>query len=245
MTTFRTLAISFLILSIASLSVIVGISMSRSSVGFTFLPLALVLVLATGWTILSAIRGRRWALVAFMLASVIVMATSFRVKEGAAGTIDLVSVLKFSIYFSAFLIGSFALVRTHQSFLRPPGAYMVLYGLWAAATAFVSPIPVFTLGAVFGLFAWMVVAVAISEHFSEREILLVLLMSLAAYVVVSWFLYFAFPEIAISYDDFGGTARFTGVAGGPNQAGQMAALYLVVLFAYCVGGHGFTGKYAP
>ena len=243
MTALRTLVIPFLILTTASLALVIGINMSRMSAIFAFLPLALFLGLAAAWLVISAVRGQRWALAAFIFVSIIVMATDFRDRE-VRGEIDFVSYMKFSFFFVAFVIGFFALVRTYRSFLQPPGIFMILYGSWAAITAFVSPTPIFTLGAVFALFAWMLVAVTISEHFSEREILLVLLMSLAVYVVISWFLYLAFPELGIQYS-FYGAERFTGLAGSPNQGGQIAALYLVVLFAYCVGGYGFAGKYAP
>ena len=96
------------------------------------------------------------------------------------------------------LYGLLFLPCTLPRLLSFPGAWTVLFGLWALVTVPFSVSPLFSASAVFALWCIVLFAPAVVMHLGEQRTLQVLLNALLCFVAVNWLLYFFVPSLGRS-----------------------------------------------
>ncbi|MGP1395799.1 MAG: O-antigen ligase family protein [Inquilinaceae bacterium] len=207
-----------------------GLHSSEGTLGFALLPMILLMGGVAALVLLQAAIGNRGALIAFMMVALFLMMSQFRPEGSFTTGIDAQSAAKFVIIVLAFGIGAAALRSSYHLLLRPVVLIALLYCGWAAFTVVVSPTPGRTIGAAFALMAWLLIAHAIGARLSERDILVLILRTVALFIIVSWILFLFVPSMGAAVT--GDIVRMTGLGGKPNNLSQIAYIYLIALSAY-------------
>ena len=228
--------VPLLILFLGVLAAAAGLSLSDRSPAFALAPALIALLLIGGYAAISVTEGQRWPLVLIFLLCVVLFTVSFRppdreVVAAATKQRDLQSYAKFAFLLLVFAVGVVSFNRITEILLTTTGKLLALYASFAALSFLYSITPTTTLGASFGIVAWMLFAAVLTQRFEEDEILNLILTSLAMVILASWVIYLAFPELGRFKMTLGNSIRFTGVTDRPNNAGGIAATYIAV-FAY-------------
>ena len=227
----RDAVIVSLVLFVAAVCTVVGVTLSERSLAFALSPMAVFAGVAFFAFVLAAMEGRQWPLLVVFLIAILIFSTAFRLDGQAGRTgFDLVSFARLGIFLAAFALGLRGLVGSYHVFLRSPGALLLAYWAWTFISAAYSNNPTYTLAASFGLLAWIFFGASMAERFSKAEILVTILLSCSIFVYVSWILFLFVPVLGQFYTGGEGRiVRFIGLAGQPNQAGQICAVYLLSL----------------
>jgi exopolysaccharide production protein ExoQ len=179
-----------------------------------------------------AIAGGGRALLIWMACSIAVISLGLPFPGSAQ------SILKFAIICGAFALGVVGSSDGSKLLNTPLGITILLYWFWTLVSVFISATPFYTLGSSFALIAWILFGAAVAARCGARELHVALLAGTSIFLVGSWILYLLVPEVGTTTFVSGEktVTRFTGLAGSPNGAGQMAALHLVVFASLYASG---------
>jgi O-antigen ligase len=179
-----------------------------------------------------AIAGGRRPLLIWLACSIVVISLGLPFPGSAQ------AIIKFAVICGAFALGVIASSHGSKLLSTPLGITILLYWSWTLVTVFISTIPFYTLGSSFALIAWILFGAAIAARCGARELHLALLAGTSVFLVGSWTAYLLVPEVGTTTFVSGEktVTRFTGLAGSPNGAGQMAALHIVVFASLCASG---------
>lgn len=238
MTDTRETVIVGLVLLLAAVSTAVGVSLSEQSLAFALSPMAVLVVAAAVLFAFAVISGRKWPVALVFIIAILVFNTAFRTEglEGRKAGFDAVSFMRFGVFLSAFAVGVVAIAKTYTLLLRPPGIYVFLYWCVAFLSFVYSRDSIYTLAAAFGLLAWISLATTMAQRFTLRELLISILGACTVFICLSWVFYLFVPELGrFATGGEGDIIRFIGIAGQPNAAGQIMAIYIVSLVCLYVG----------
>ena len=179
-----------------------------------------------------AVAGGRRTLLIWIACSIVIVSLALPLLGGAQ------PILKFGVICGAFALGVAGLSDGSKVLNTPLGRIILLYWFWTLVSVFISATPFYTLGSSFALIAWILFAAAVATRCGAKELHLALLAGTSVFLVASWIVYLFAPEIGtttfISARRM--VTRFTGLAGSPNGAGQMATLHLVVFASLYASG---------
>ncbi len=226
---------AWVVLAVAALG---GIALTPYSTAFAMGPAILLGLAGIGLGVIALIQGWRPAMGVLLGIALLVFASNIRGEvEGspnAGQAFDAASAAKLGLFALALVCGLGMLPRTLPRLLSRPGIFLSLFVAWATITAPLSLAPIYSLGMVFGMVAWLVFGAAVGERFEMTEIALVLMLALSAFLTGSLFMYFFVPELGQFFTL--GAYRLKGLASTPNEAAQMAAIFLICGVAYVMGG---------
>jgi exopolysaccharide production protein ExoQ len=179
-----------------------------------------------------AIAGGRGALLAWIACCIVIVSLGLPFPGSAQ------SMLKFAVICGAFALGVIGFNDGSKLLKTPLGMIILIYWFLTLLTMFISATPFYTLGSSFALIAWILFAAAAAARCGARELHLALLTGTSVLLVGSWFVYVLVPEIGTTTFVSGRktVARFIGLAGSPNGAGQIAALHLMVFASLYASG---------
>jgi O-antigen ligase len=179
-----------------------------------------------------AIAGGRRTLLVWIACSIVVVSLGVPFLGGAQ------PIVKFGVICGAFALGVVGLSDGSKLLNTPLGISVLLYWFWTLVSMFISTTPFYTVGSSFALIAWILFGATAAARCGAKELHLALLAGTSVFLVVSWIAYVLAPEIATTTFISGErmVTRFTGLAGSPNGAGQIAALHLVVFASLYASG---------
>ena len=238
MTGIREAMIIVPVLFVAAVCTVAGVSLSEQSLVFALSPMAILVGCAAVLFVFDVLTERKWPLALIFVMAILIFNSAIRTEalEARRAAFDAVSFMRLGVFLSAFAVGLVAIAKTYTQLLRPPGIHIFLYWCLAFLSFLYSSDPTYTLGAAFGLLAWIILAVTMAQRFTLRELLITTLGACAAFIYLSWVLYLFVPSLGQFVT--GGEShivRFIGLAGQPNAAGQIMAIYLVTLVCFYVG----------
>jgi O-antigen ligase len=108
------------------------------------------------------------------------------------------SLLRLCLCAACGFYGLLFLPCTLPRLLSFPGAWTLLFGLWALVTVPLSVSPMFSASAAFALWCIILFAPAVVTHLGEQRTLTVLLRALLCFVAINWLLYFFVPSLGRS-----------------------------------------------
>ena len=155
----------------------------------------------------------------------------FRVIDVEQFTFDWQVGLRLAVCMACGLYGLWQLPQTQGDFRRAPGIWVVLFGVWALMTAPLALQPAHALGATAALGCMILFVPAVLRRLAGRQVLLLILGTLLAFVAASWATYFAVPQLGRTQfvtPDLQVQYRLGGLAHA-NALGRVTALLIVVL----------------
>ncbi len=123
--------------------------------------------------------------------------------------------------------------RTHDTLLRFPGVWSVLFGAWATFTLLFAVQKLFAIAACLALWCMVFFIPAVLIQLGGRRTTVLVAVTLTVYMVVSWFLYFAFPYLGrtpYTMPDLSIVYRMGGL-GHANSTGRLASLGIAMVLA--------------
>ena len=204
------------------------------------LPLVLAIVCVAALVLLYACAGSPPALIAFLFVAIFVNDALFRVREPGDLGMDWQQALKFGLWAGAGAVGLVHLRQTWRSLVRPMPAIILVYLGIALASSIYSAAPIYSLGTAFGALSMLLLAAAAFETLTEKQFLLTFALSLCAFVLAGWVVFFAIPQLGRSpfiTADGSIIERICGLAGQANALGCTLAVLLGVLFLLWWRGH--------
>lgn len=217
--------------SVAAFCVVMGLLIWASSENdaFVYAPLAISVLLSLGWVVFEACRGREWAIGLYFGILVFMVNISLRTREIGPVALDWQSGLKFLVWSIALVIGLCCLTRARLPLAAAHNRLFLLYALLALASTIYSISPIYTLGSALGLLGLFLFSIAAAQALSMRQIALITVVSLGAFLLVSWIVDLSFPGFnrATSWSIYGTVERMGGIAAHPNQLAKSTAIFAV------------------
>ena len=204
------------------------------------MPLVLAVVAAAALVLLYACFGSPAALIAFLFVAIFVNDALFRVREPGDLGLDWQNALKFGLWAGAAAVGIVHLPQSWRMLARPMPAILLAYLGIALVSSIYSAAPSYTFGTAFGMLSLLLLAAAAFVTLTEKQFLLTFALSLCAFVLAGWVVYFAIPELGRSpfiTADGAVIERICGLAGQANALGCTLATLLGVLFLLWWRGH--------
>lgn len=154
-----------------------------------------------------------------------------RVADVEQFSFDWQVALRFGMCALCGLYGLYHLPRTGDQLVRFPGAFCLLFGVWALATVPFSIDAAYSFGACVALWCMMLFAPAVLQQLGERRLVLATIVALLLYLGVSWIVSFLFPEFGrMEYVGANREMKFRlGGLNHPNGLGRQAALAVAML----------------
>ena len=214
--------------------------LGQSAAMLVVMPLVLAVVAVAGLVLLYACFGSPAALIAFLFVAIFVNDALFRVREPGDLGLDWQNALKLGLWAGAAAVGVVHLPRSWRMLARPMPAILLSYLGIALVSSIYSAAPSYSFGTAFGMLSLMLLAAASFVTLTEKQFLLTFALSLCAFVVAGWGVYFAIPELGRSpfiTADGAIIERICGLAGQANALGCTLATLLGVLFLLWWRGH--------
>jgi hypothetical protein len=180
----------------------------------------------------SACTGSRAALVAYVALVVFITDAAFRSREAGATAADWQSLLKFAVWLGAGLIGYFQMGPLRHLLNSPSAAWLLAFVVVCLLSSVYSLTPAYSLGCGLALLSLYAFARALVRRLSEADILWTLVVTLTAFLVIGWVIYYESPTLGALRErtDEGVVLRMSGIAGHPNGLGTLSAIQLGAIF---------------
>ncbi len=232
-------------IAVLAIALCAGISLlalyaSRDMAALVVLPLALMLCLVAGVVMLFACAGSAPALMAFLFVLVFVNDALFRVREPGDLGLDWQNAMKFGLWAGAAAIGLAHLGRSWRLFMQPTVGLILVYLGIALTSSIYSAAPNYSFSTAFGALGMLLCAGAMAVALTEKQLLLTCCLSLCAFVLAGWVVYFVIPELGRSpfiTADGSLIERICGLAGQANALGCSLAVLLALVFLLWYRGH--------
>jgi exopolysaccharide production protein ExoQ len=190
-----------------------------------YLPLAVIACVLGSWLVLAAAFGSPIAIMIYFGAVAFITDAQFRVRGAGDISTDWQSALKFLIWIGAGVIGCTHLPPLGEMLRRPGSACLLAYIVVAIASSVYSPVPGYSFGCALALFCLFAFAYALTTRLTEGQILWTLLLSLTAFNIVGWIVFFAVPDLGTTaaWTTSGMMMRMCGLAGQATNLGAVCA----------------------
>lgn len=196
---------------------------------FAYAPLAILGLGALSWVVVSACRGRAWAMGTYLGILVFMANASFRSRNVGDFEVDWQSGLKFFIWSFALLIGLCCLANVRLLFRAAHNRLYLIYVLYALASTIYSVSPLYTLASAIGMLGVFLFSVVAAHALGMKQIALITVGALAAFILASWVVDLTLPEYSrtTSWSVYGTVERMGGIAVHPNFLGKSTAVFAV------------------
>ncbi len=219
------------ILSFAALSA-VAIQLSDQASWVIFTPLIAIGLIVGLWITARAVSGSTSAIITYLVLVVFISDAQFRARgAGEIGT-DWQSLLKFALWIGAGAIGLANAPPLRSWAGRFGPACWLAYAVMAMISSSYAPAPVYSFGCAFALLCLLPFTLALITKLSESQFLWTLTLTLAAFLVIGWVVYYENPRLGTSefWTYRGIELRMCGIAGQANNLGSVCAKYLGAVF---------------
>lgn len=224
-------------LGVAGLAVLLGTAGAGQVPLAPMLPLGLGIAVLAAWLVLRAMAGSRPAIIIYFAMLAFVIDAQFRVRGAGDIQSDWQSMLKFALWLGAGAIGATHMPPLPALLSRPGSALWLLYIVIALLSAVYSPIPGYSFGCAFALLCLFAFSFALTSRLTEAEILWTLGLTLAAFCLAGWVVFYVYPELGTSpFWTYGGMyLRMCGLAGQANNLGAICSkgIGCAFLLWYC------------
>jgi len=204
-----------------------------------FLPLMLIGMLVVLWVISRAIAGSTSAIIAYLALVLFITDGAFRVRGAGDIATDWQSALKFALWTGAGIIGVAHMPRLSTLLGRTGPACWLAYIVMAMVSASYAPAPAYSFGCAFSLLCLLAFAFAITTKLTESQFLSTLVITLTAFLLVGWVVYYKDPALGTSQFTINGgpiVTRMAGIAGQADNLGSVCAKYLGAIFLLWMSG---------
>lgn len=194
------------------------------------LAFALVAMAAAGFVAVGILSGQRWAFFTFLAAVLFLVNASFRFGGGGSLEADWQTVLKVSVYALGAVLSAIMLKHA-VPLLRGPTSLVTGFAAVTLVSTLYSPVPFFTLYASMTMVALTVIATAVPQYLSERDVLTCLMIATGLHMLLALALLALAPSLVLEYWSMQGsdTARLIGATRHANMLGRLACLYILSL----------------
>ncbi len=188
-----------------------------------FIPLGVVLLGIAGWIVAAAFAGSPAAIITYLAVVVFLTDGQFRVRDAGDIDTDWQSLLKFAVWAGAGVIGAGHMPPLDKLLSRPGSACWLAYIFFALISCIYSPVPGYSLGCAFALLCLFAFSFAVITKLSEAQFLWTLSLTLTAFCLVGWVVFYAYPALGTSVAwTYGGIYyRMCGIAGQANNLGSV------------------------
>lgn len=225
-----------------------SLQLGQSTAVLVVLPVVLAVLIAAGLVLFYACFGSPSALMTFLFVAIFVNDALFRVREPGDLGLDWQNALKFGLWAGAAAVGIVHLPQSWRMLARPMPAILLTYLGIAFLSSIWSEAPAYSFSTAFGMLSLLLMAAAAYVTLTEKQFLLTFALSLCAFVLAGWAVYFAVPELGRSpfiTADGAVIERICGLAGQANALGCTLATLLGVLFLLWWRGHCGLLSVAP
>ena len=190
-----------------------------------FIPLGLVAIGLAGWLVLAAACGSPMAIMLYFGALAFLTDAQFRVRGAGEISGDWQSALKFLVWMGAGIIGFAHMPSLRTLLAKPASACCLAYVIVALMSSAYSPVPGYSFGCALALLCLFAFSYSLTTRLSEAQLLWTLLLSLTAFNIGGWFVFFANPDLGTSmaWTNSGFVFRMCGLAGQANNLGMVCA----------------------
>lgn len=197
-----------------------------------FIPLGVVLLGIAAWVVAAAFTGSTSAIIAYLAVVVFVTDGQFRVRDAGDIDMDWQSLLKFAVWAGAGVIGAGHLPSLDRLLGRTGSACWLAYIVFALLSCVYSPVPGYSLGCAFALLCLFAFSFAVITKLSESQLLWTLSLTLTAFCLVGWVVFYTYPALGTSVAwTYGGIYyRMCGIAGQANNLGAVCIKAIGVAF---------------
>lgn len=217
-----------------------SLAVGRDQPALLVLPLALAGCAAAAIILLYACCGSAPATIAFLAVLIFVNDALFRVREPGDLGLDWQNAMKFALWAGAAAIGVGQLGRSWRLLRGLPVKLVLIWLGIDLLSSFYSASPSYSFSTAFGAGAMLLLAAALAEILTEKQALLTLALSLCAFVLAGWVVYYAIPALGRSpfiTADGSIVERLSGLAGQANALGCSLAVFLAATFLLWYRGH--------
>lgn len=188
-----------------------------------FIPLGVVLLGIAGWIVAAAFAGSPAAIMTYLTVVVFLTDGQFRVRNAGDIDTDWQSLLKFVVWAGAGVIGAGHMPPLDKLLSRIGPACWLAYIALALISCLYSPVPGYSLGCAFALLCLFAFSYAVITRLTEAQLLWTLSLTLTAFCLVGWVVFYVYPELGTSAAwTYGGFYyRMCGIAGQANNLGAV------------------------
>jgi O-antigen ligase len=222
-------------LAAAGLTLIwVAIASRLGDIG-VLLPIAMLLSLGVGYVVWQAsILQERWALLAILVLSSVLLSISFRIREQGDVGLDWQNGTKIVVW-GLMLATCLPHARQLSFFLADPVLMCFFsFGIICLISAAYSVVPLVSAMSAIGILAYMCFACLLVRKIPPKTLFLVLIWTFTGFCIVNLLSYFVIPDVAnyqidpVNNPSF---VRFRGISGHPNLLGRIASVFALLIFA--------------
>lgn len=188
-----------------------------------FIPLGLVLLGIAAWIVAQAFAGSPAAIIAYLAIVVFLTDGQFRVRTAGEIDTDWQSLLKFVVWAGAGVIGAGHMPPLDKLLGRTGPACWLAYIAVALTSCLYSPVPGYSLGCAFALLCLFAFSFAVTARISETQLLWTLSLTLTAFCLVGWVVFYTYPALgtSVAWTYSGIYYRMCGIAGQSNNLGTV------------------------
>jgi O-antigen ligase len=180
----------------------------------------------------SACAGNRAALIAYV--SLLTFMTDSMLHHRAVGETgaDWQSLMKCVIWLGAGVIGYFQIPTLRRLTTSPAAVSMLAFVVVSLLSGLYSPTPVYSFGCALSLFSLYVFSGALVSKLSETEFLWAIVLTLTAFLMIGWVVYYESPPFATAeeWSPGGVILRMSGITGQANNLGAVCDIQLGAVF---------------
>lgn len=230
--------------AVVGASLLATLAYAPSAPWAAFVPLGVVLLGIAAWIVAMAFAGSPAAITAYLAVVVFLTDGQFRVRGAGDIDMDWQSLMKFAVWTGAGVIGAGHMPPLDKLLGRIGPACWLAYIAVALVSSIYSPVPGYSFGCAFALLCLFAFSFAVVARLSEARLLWTLLLTLTAFCLVGWVVFYAYPDLGTSAAwTYGGIYyRMCGLAG---QAANLGAVCIKDIGAAFLLWHAGRSRLLP
>jgi O-antigen ligase len=220
-------AVAVLALAVAAAGTLID-----NAVWAVAVPFGLSVLLCAAWLIVCAMSGSKPAIILYLSLIVFITDGAFRFRGAGEIGADWQNMMKFALWAGAGAIGFAHMPPIRQIFSRPGPACTLAFIAAAIVSTLYSPVAGYTAGCALALLCFFAFSYALVSRLTETEILWTIVVTLTAFLLVGWVVYYENPALGTSETWVNDVIqlRMAGIAGQANNLGASCAKFLGALF---------------
>jgi O-antigen ligase len=198
------------------------------------LPAGIALTSATTFIFWQAALRKHWALLTVLVGAVFLLDISFRSRGVGDPGLDWQNGAKLLTWGGMMAICVLNASRVTRFFTEPVMMALGCYCIICLISAACSPVPLVTATAAIGTTAYLGLACVIVSEIPQRQWLLWLIWTFAAFCVVNLISGIVIPDVAyfqVDAETNPTDLRFQGISGHPNALGRIATVFAMLVLA--------------
>jgi O-antigen ligase len=198
------------------------------------LPVGIAMAAAATFIFWQAALRKHWALLTVLVGAVFLLDISFRSRDVGDPGLDWQNGMKLLAWGGMMAICVLNASRVLRFFTEPVMMAFGSYCVICLVSAVYSPVPLVSGTAAIGMIAYLGFACVIIHEIPQRQWLLVLIWTFAAFCVVNLISGVVIPDVAYFQVDASTSPnelRFQGISGHPNALGRIATVFAMLVLA--------------